>query len=348
MKRSSGYDSYHGKSRMRTILKAIIVALVVILAILIAAFFLLQDYVYYTPEGRVQIVLPFLDRDKDEDAPVPTVVVTSAPSAAPTPTPAPAAAGTPLRAVAVPLSALSDGSAAQAVTAAGGNAALFDMKGDDGMLGYVSALPQAVNWATSGADTTVGAGLASLKAAGVRTVARVSCFRDNRVPRQDNGLSLRVSAGNWTDSDGVRWISPALAVNQDYVAGICGELAALGFDEILLDNAAFPVDAKTGSIVAGERYDAGQFTGALTTFYGKVKTALGAYPEVKLLIAGSSAAVAAGADAASGQTAELLLQSADQVVTGETAAAAVYPADRLVTRLAAAPGAETAGSWIAG
>ena len=137
-----GYTGYHGRSRSRMVLKAVIGVLAVVLALMLALFFLQEDRLVFSP-GGLRLDVPFL---KDGDAPSPPpeateplVIVSATP--APTPTPAPEPAE-PLRAVMLPRSALSDGSAAARAAEAGANAVVFDMKADDG----TQVMSQIWNW----------------------------------------------------------------------------------------------------------------------------------------------------------------------------------------------------------
>ena len=107
-------------------------------------------------------------------------------------------------------------------------------------------------------------------------------------------------------------MSPSLDEARQYVADVCRELAALGFDEILLDNSGFPTGDKVGSIVQGTAYDPDTFSAVITGFYDQVRAELADYPDVKLSIMGTEPAVADGADASSGQTLAALAQ-ADRV-----------------------------------
>ena len=91
----------------------------------------------------------------------------------PTPTPEPEE---DFRGILLPNSALYDGTAAQRVEAAGATAALFDMKADDGSLGYISGLALAIQAEASAADPALNAAIQLLNGGEVYTVARVSCF----------------------------------------------------------------------------------------------------------------------------------------------------------------------------
>lgn len=311
LRSSYGYGSYRGRSKLRTALTAIIVILLVVLLLAVAAFFLLQKYIVYGDDGRARLELPFLQgQERADPTPVPSgeegvVVVT------PEPTPEPEEE--PLQVVALPRTALTDGTAQAQVTAAGGNAACFDMKADDGSLGYVSALPQAIGFGSSAADPALNAAITALNDGELYTVARVSCFRDNLAPRMDNTLAVKTNSGyNWRDGGDIRWLSPTSEEAQDYVAGICRELAQLGFDEIWLGNAAYPTTGHLEYIKVGENYDESRFTQVLDGFYAKVKAALADCPQVKLALS-AHAAVLTGEEIPSGQTTELLGRYADRL-----------------------------------
>ena len=316
MRRSSyGYDSYRGRSRTRSFLTALIVVLSVVLLLSVAAFFLLQKYIVYSDDGRAHLELPFRQTaETEESAQVPVVVVTEPPEVTQTPeADRGASAGEePLAVAVLPGSAISDGTAAARVAEAGGNAALFDMKGEDGMLGYVSQLSAAIEMGTTASQPGLNEAIRALNDTELYTVARVSCFRDNRAPRQNNGLALRSNGGNWMDGEGIRWLNPAVEETADYVAGICRELAALGFDEILLDNAGYPTGGDVSRIKTGADYDPEHLDVAVEAFYGKVKAALADYPEVKLSIAAGQAVLTGGTDT-SGQTAGQLGRYADRI-----------------------------------
>ena len=143
--RRNGYDSYHGRSRVRTFLKVLIVLLLVVLAVAVGALLWLEPYIDYSANG-IKINLPFFQQKEPAPATGAPVVVTTP---EPTPTPEPEE---DFRGILLPNSALYDGTAAQQVEAAGATAALFDMKADDGSLGYISGLALAIQAEASAAD----------------------------------------------------------------------------------------------------------------------------------------------------------------------------------------------------
>ena len=306
--RSYGYGSYHGRSRLRSVLKGIIILLAAVLIVAIAAFLFLQRYMVFSADG-VRFELPFLQGQQEPADPDPVLVHTPEPVlVTPTPSPAPEA----LHAVELTRQALYDGTAAEQVAAAGGNAALFDMKGDDGSLGYISGIQLAKDIRSSASDPALNGAIQGLNAGELYTIARVSCFRDNALPYYRNDLALRsLGGGNWKDDERIRWASPANEAVQDYVAGVCAELAELGFDEILLDNAAYPTRGKLTNIKSGEDYAPDRLEETVEAFYAKVAQVLEPY-DVKLSIVGTAAA-AEGIDSDAGQSAVQLIRCADRV-----------------------------------
>lgn len=330
MRSNYGYDSYRGRSKTRSILMGIIILLLIVLILAVAAFFLLQDRVYYGDDGKAHIDLPsFLVRDNDpEPSQAPVVQTPNLVIVTPEPTPEPSQEPV-FSPVALPRSALTDGSAPETVAQAGGSAALFDMKDDEGTLGYVSQLPQAISAGASAAQPGLNEAIASLNdTEGLYTVARVACFRDNLVPKMNNTLALRSPIGNWRDQEVVRWLSPAVAEARSYVTGVCRELAELGFDEIWLDYAGFPTsaDGSLSNLVVGERYDPETLSQEVERFYQEVTAALTDYPQVKVSVSASNQLFSGTGDE-SGQTLELLKTYAHRIYVpgpADSAAAKAY------------------------
>lgn len=317
MRTSYGYDTYRGRSKLRTALTVLIVILFVALLLAVAAFFLLQKYMVYTDDGQARLDLPFLQRESTPSTPIPTpdqgniVVVTPEPTLTPEPTPEPVRLS-PVRPVSLFRSAVTDGAAARQVTAAGGDAALLNMKANDGTLGYVSGLDRAKGARASAVNSGFQDKLLTLTASELYTIARVSCFKDNLIPRVEPTLAIKSTGGNnWRDGGDVRWLSPSSPEARQYVTDVCVELAQLGFDEILLDNAAWPTTGRLDSIRQGEDYDPDHLTETAETFYQEVRQAL-ADADVTLSIAVTAAALEES-DPSSGQTAALLAQYADRV-----------------------------------
>lgn len=275
MRRPYGYHTYRGRSPLRFALKVVIVILALLLAFSLVALYFLEPYWTFSADG-VQIRPPWSAPAPVEESAAPSpseplVVITPEPSV-----------HEPIHAISLPESALTDGTALQAVQAAGGNAALFDMKTDQGTLAFTSAQPLAIETGVNAEEGRNTAIQALNGQEGLYTVARVSCFRDNTVPRTHPELALRTSIGNWRD-DGYRWFSPAYPEVRSYLTGLCLELAGLGFDEILLDWACYPTTGNISSILQGDAYAPGQLSSSITDFFTQLASDLGAlYPDIKL------------------------------------------------------------------
>lgn len=301
------YNGYRGRSH--SVLKILIGVLAVVLVLLLAALFLLENNQVFSPDG---VHLGGLGQTSQTPAPEntePLVVVTVSPS--PTPTPEPTL---PAQVLSLPASALTDGTAQQQLTEGGASAAVFDMKPDDGKLAYVSDLTLAAQGNSTASDETLNTAIETLNAGDIYTIARVSCFRDNTVPYYVPTLGVKTNSNyNWRDGGDYRWLSPTSADARQYVTDICVELARLGFDEIMLDNSAYPTDGHLNYIRTGDAYDSSQFETVVTGFYAQVKSALAAYPDVKLSIVTDSATLTAGVNATSGQSVAGMTANADRL-----------------------------------
>lgn len=259
-KNQYGYQEYRGRGGGRG--RMVLLFIIALLAVLLAAgtaFYLLVD-IEYTPNGMV-IHWPWV---QESEAPQPTPtppplpsvsveVVDPSPSVEPTPTPTPEPVYEPIAAVTVTTAQLRDGSAAQAVAAAGGNALVVEMKGIKGRLEWQSetALAAAL-WANAADNLTAQAVGELAENSDLYLVARIQCFRD---PLMASGWvgSLMTRGGNlWHDAQGVGWSSPASREAVDYLSALCLELAEMGFDEILLDSAGYPDFGEVNVLAVGE------------------------------------------------------------------------------------------------
>lgn len=318
MKTSYGYDTYRGRTKLQTALTVLIVILLLVLLLAVAAFFFLQRYMVYTDDGQAHLELPFLQRETPAPS-VPTqdqplVIVTAEPVE--TSTPEPTAPPVPKVPAIAPVSlfraAVTEGSAQRLVTAAGGNAALLNMKANDGSLGYVSADPKAISLGTSAAEPELNGQILTITGSELYTIARVSCFKDNLAPKVDNSLAIKTASGyNWRDGEERRWLDLSLPTVRQYVTGICVELADMGFDEIVLDNSGWPTTGRLDHIRGGDDPSADRLTAPVEAFYQEVREAL---KDKGVLVSVSvSAAELNGNGALSGQSAALLGQYADRV-----------------------------------
>ena len=173
------------------------------------------------------------------------------------------------------------------------------MKEGDGALGYVSSLELAADLGASSGDPERNAALVALnQTPDLHTVALVSCLRDGAAA-QAHGMALeRVSGSPWLDETRTGWLDPAQPQVQEYLIGVCRELAQLGFDEILLTHCCYPTGGDQASLGLEEDRAA-----ALETFCRQLQGALADWP-VLLSVVGEEDG--GSLEPQSGQTAGLL------------------------------------------
>lgn len=303
--RAKGYGRYRGRSPFKKFLKILVVILIILIVLGAAAALYLQQYLVISNDG-VRLELPFFQQEEPEPVATPSVSPSEPPVEVVTPTPTPEPEPEALRPVSLPREALYDGTAVSQIEAAGGDCALFDLKADSGELSYVSGQELAITAKLSADDPALNAAITALnETEGLYTVARVSCFKDHNITDYERSLSIFTNSDyRWTDPDGIRWISPTNPDVRDYLTAICVELAELGFDEILLDNAGYPSQGNLHYIKKGPAYDETQFANVIDGFYAQVSAALEEY-DVKLSVVTTPEAQA-GLDALTGQTPENL------------------------------------------
>lgn len=202
----------------------------------------------------------------------------------------------PFQVIPLPLTELDRAGAA----AGEGKGLLLDMKAPDGSLGYISALPLAADCGASSGAAERNQVLWQLnQREDVYTIAQVSCLQDGILADYDRRLALcRPSGSPWRDPENLAWLDPTEELVQDYLIGICTELAQLGFDEILLTNCAYPTQGDLGSLE-----ETGERAAQLEAFCRRLQGALADYP---LLISVQGAGDFAQKGSQSGQTAALL------------------------------------------
>ena len=310
MKGQYGYQSYRGRMTLRKFLAILIGVLAVALALVVALYVYLQRYVVYTDEGA-RFELPFFQGESQppEESGGVNIVVENSP--APSDGEERPETAEPLRAVWVPAESLEADIIQAQVEAAGGNAAVLDMKNADGTLNYVSQLDLARQAGANPAEDR-NAALRELNQGELYTIARVACFKDGLLNTVDRSMNILTNSGYlWYGEDQMYWTSPASGEVRDYLTGIARELAELGFDEILLDFAGYPTQGNLGWIRVGESYPQGELDQWIGQFYQEMAQALEDY-EVKLSIRTTEEALR-GEDSLSGQTAQNLAAWADRI-----------------------------------
>ncbi len=136
------------------------------------------------------------------------------------------------------------------------NAVVIDVK-EDGMLSY--DVPGLALAAEAGANKKmipdVDAKIAELKKRHIYAIARITCFRDQVVPRKKPALAIHRPDGSpWRDRSGHFWLDPYNTLNWDYNVAVAQDAARRGFDEVQWDYVRFPSEGKK----SGRRYPARQ------------------------------------------------------------------------------------------
>ena len=244
-----GYSGYRGRRTIHDILKVIAIVLAVVVVLMVAVLLWGQQFLVFTDQG-VRLNLPFGGGEEPSEDPGSVSVVIDESGGQEDPEEEQPA--DLMRAVELPLQAVLDGTAEGLLEQAGANALVLEMKNQEGTLAWSSQQELAVALGLSAGTQEVNEAIRQWNQGEVYTIARVCCFRDNTVPYYRNGMALRSGDGNWRDELGLRWLHPGNEQSQSYLAQLCGELAALGFDEILPECAAFPTQGNLDRITWGD------------------------------------------------------------------------------------------------
>lgn len=327
---SYGYSQYHGRgaNRTRTVLLFIIALLAILLAAGAAFYAFMGQYLEYTENGVI-VHWPWAQ----ESASLPPIasdpialdsesVVTVEPTPSPEPTPTPPPAYEPIGAVTVTAAQLKNGTAAQAVAAAGGTALVVEMKDMNGKLAWQSQAPLAATLGVNAADNGAALAVQSLsQTTDLYLVARVQCFRDPVLARNWVGPLMTRGGNVWHDYQGLGWSSPASQQTVDYLSALCLELADMGFDEILLDSAGYPNSGEVNVLAVSDNRPA-DLTAPVSAFLERISGELEAR-NVRLAVS-TDETLLPGNAVLSGLTAGVLAQHAGRVWLSGSASAQQY------------------------
>jgi hypothetical protein len=100
----------------------------------------------------------------------------------------------------------------------------------------------------------------------------VDCFHDESAGEGDQRLYDK-GGYPWYDTDDIAWADPANEEMQDYIVGIVQELAALGYDEVVLKNASYPISGNL-DILSEDCYNPDTFETTINSFYAKLAEAM--------------------------------------------------------------------------
>jgi hypothetical protein len=128
------------------------------------------------------------------------------------------------------------------------NAVVIDVKGDRGLIPYRTQVPLALEAGAQGPVIIKDfeGFIASLKARGIYTVARIVTFKDNVLAQaKPEWAVIDTRTGKpWVDNEKLAWVDPFREEVWNYDIAIAKEAVAKGFDEIQFDYVRFPTDGK--------------------------------------------------------------------------------------------------------
>lgn len=253
-------DIYRGRRKYRVPLTIGLFVLAFLLIGAVALFYILQQFLVYDQTG-VRLQLPFMASETVEEPE----------EAEPTPAFEPVAVQVvyedpdfsdldlggwedlaPTKARFIGFSDAADEMKLSAAIASLGSeytGVVLELKGRDGQLAWTSDCDMAVAYGTAGLmDYTET--VAALHEQGLTAAAQISCLADELLGTRNWPVALRTASGStYTDGDGTYWLDPYNRTVRDYIADLMAELAAMGFDEILLADLYHPV---SGNAELGE------------------------------------------------------------------------------------------------
>ena len=245
-------DIYKGRRKFRVPLTIFLSVLVFLIAGMVVMFYTLQRFLVYDQTG-VTLQLPFMQTEtiaeEDTAAPETTFVPIQVEIIYDDPDFSQVDLGgweelEPAKLFFIDFdTAVNAVSLASAVSTAqneGYDGVVLELKSSYGQLAWSSACETAISYGTSGVmDYTET--LQTLHDAGLTAVAQISCCADKLLSDRNWTITLQTAAGStYRDEDGIGWLDPYNRTVRSYLADLMSELAAMGFDEILLADLYHP------------------------------------------------------------------------------------------------------------
>ena len=310
-KGTRGYSSYRGRGSGGKKLLAVLLVLIVAAS---AAFMAAQSHVVYEADGSFHFDLPWGKHPTEEKAETPP----SSESAPKTPQSeleivVEAPAVTNLYACELDESVLR-GSWEATVDALDKqiNAVAVRVRASDGTLLYDSHVADAVECgAVTGSSVARGA-IKGLTESDYYTIACFSALHDNYYSfahMVDAAVQqINYSGYIWYAPDSSFYLAPEKQAAREYLAALAGEVAEMGFDELLLDEFGYPTAGRLSNIKPDERTM--PQSAALCLLADEMKAAIG---ESKLSVRVNEETFLAGSNEVSGVNVAELAKHVDRI-----------------------------------
>ncbi len=313
--RTRGYTGYRGR---RPTGKRWLVLVLVLILLAALAFLAAQRYMVYDMDGSYHFELPFLHRTGTERPAAHRggrqnlEIIIERPDEP---------EAQPLHARELDIAALGGGMTRE-LNALGEelNAVAIRLKTVDGDLLYPSRLPAALEAKAVVGGSVAASSLRELTSSGRYTIARLSALHDSRYSLA-NIVEAAIQQKSYKDyiwyaPDSSFYLAPEKEAARQYLVSIAGEVASLGFDELLFDEFGYPAVGRLNNIKTDEREMTKE--AALALLADNLREAVsdsGAF----LSIVMDEKTVLDGANAKTGQSLALLAPRFDRIYVPTTA-----------------------------
>ena len=143
------------------------------------------------------------------------------------------------------------------------SAMVLQLKTAGGYLSYQSGVALTDSYGVNGSND-IRAAVLEMKEKDIYLVAELCCLLDDAMAQRNVPLALKNSAGGvLTDGSG-SWLDPRNQDVRDYLTALLEEVAAMGFDEVLLSGVAHPRAAEIN--YSQDMTAAPSFGGSVATF----------------------------------------------------------------------------------
>ncbi|MBO4916224.1 MAG: hypothetical protein J5449_13595, partial [Oscillospiraceae bacterium] len=184
---------------------------------------------------------------------------------------------------------------------------------------YPSALKGAIEANAVVGDKAALSAIHELTGSGYYTVARLSALHDSRFTvanKAEAGVLQKAYKGQlWYAPDSTFYLAPEKELTRQYLSNIAGELASLGFDELLFDEFCYPSEGRLKNILTDGR-DMTQ-EDALALLADNIRDTVRDYG-TKLSVVMDEETVLAGANVKNGQDLALLAIRFDRIYVPTT------------------------------